>query len=76
MDSVQQIYVTKPFFILFETVFYSLNKIVTTNLIEQPQAVIIIIISVLTNGRSFTANSGTKATILPKGRSSIANSGT
>ena len=26
--------------------------------------------------RSFTANSGTKAAILPKGRSSIANSGT
>ena len=33
---------------------------------------IIIIISVV----SFTANSGTKAAILPKGRSSIANSGT
>ena len=33
-------------------------------------------ISVLPNGRSFTANSGTKAAILPKGRSSIANSGT
>ena len=27
-------------------------------------------------GRSFTANLGTKATILPKSRSSIANSGT
>ena len=38
--------------------------------------IIIIIISVLPKGRSFTANSGTKAAILPKGRSSIANSGT
>ena len=35
-----------------------------------------IIISVLPKGRSFTANSGTKAAIPPKGRSSIANSGT
>ena len=33
-------------------------------------------ISVLPKGRSFTANSGTKAAILPKGRYSIANSGT
>ena len=31
---------------------------------------------VLPKGRSFTANSGTKAAILPKGRSYIANSGT
>ena len=38
--------------------------------------IIIIIISVLSKGRSFTANSGTKAVILPKGRSSIENSGT
>ena len=38
--------------------------------------IIIILISVLPKGRSFTANSGTKAAILPKGRSSIANSGT
>ena len=38
--------------------------------------IIIIIISVLPKGRSFTANSGTKAAILPNGRSSIANSGT
>ena len=30
---------------------------------------------VLPKGRSFTANSGTKAAILPKDRSSIANSG-
>ena len=34
---------------------------------------IIIIISVLPKDRSFTANSGTKAAILPKGRSSIAD---
>ena len=33
----------------------------------------IYIISVLPKGKSFTANSGTKAAILPKGRSSIAN---
>ena len=32
--------------------------------------------SVLSKGRSFTANSGTKAAVLPKGRSSTANSGT
>ena len=32
--------------------------------------------SVLSKGRSFTANSGTKAAVLPKDRSSIANSGT
>ena len=32
--------------------------------------------SVLPKGRSFTANSGTKAAVLPKGRSSTANSGT
>ena len=38
--------------------------------------IIIITISVLPKGRSFTANSGTKAVILLKGRSSIANSGT
>ena len=38
--------------------------------------IIIIIISVLPKGRSFTANSGTKAEILPKGWSSTANSGT
>ena len=38
--------------------------------------IIIIIISVLPKGRSFTANSSTKAAILPKCRSSIANSGT
>ena len=31
----------------------------------------IIIISVLPNGRSFTANSGTKAAILPKGRNLV-----
>ena len=31
--------------------------------------------NVLHKGRSFTANSGTKAEILPKGRSSTANSG-
>ena len=37
---------------------------------------VIIIISVLPKGRSFAANSGTKAAFLPKGRSSIANSGT
>ena len=37
--------------------------------------VIIIIISVLPKGRSFTAISGTKAAILPNGRFSIANSG-
>ena len=36
----------------------------------------IIIISVLPKGRSFTANSGTKAAVLPKDRSFIANSGT
>ena len=35
-----------------------------------------IIINVLPKGRSFTANSGTRAAILPKGRSSIANLGT
>ena len=35
-----------------------------------------IIISFLPKGRSFTANSDTKAKILPKGRFSIANSGT
>ena len=35
-----------------------------------------IVISVLPKGRSFTANSVTKAAILLKGRSSIANSGT
>ena len=33
--------------------------------------IIIFIISVLLKGRSFTANSGNKAKILPKGRSSI-----
>ena len=38
--------------------------------------IIIIIISVLPKGRSFTAISGTKAAVLPKGRSSTANSGT
>ena len=32
--------------------------------------------SVLLKGRSFTANSGTKAAVLPKGRSSTANTGT
>ena len=32
--------------------------------------------SILSKGRSFTANSGTKVAVLPKGRSSIANSGT
>ena len=32
--------------------------------------------SVLPKGRSFTANSGTKATVLSKGRSSTTNSGT
>ena len=32
--------------------------------------------SVLPKGRSFTANSGTKAAILPKGRTSMVNSGT
>ena len=32
--------------------------------------------SVLPKGRSFTANSGTKAAVLPKGRSSTANLGT
>ena len=32
--------------------------------------------SVLRKGRSFTANSGTKAVVLPKGRSSTANLGT
>ena len=32
--------------------------------------------SVLSKGRSFTANLGTKAAVLPKGRSSTANSGT
>ena len=37
---------------------------------------IIIIISVLPKGRSFTANSGTKSAMLPKGRSYIAISGT
>ena len=31
--------------------------------------------SALPKGRSFTANSGTKAAVLPKGRSSTANSG-
>ena len=36
----------------------------------------IIIISVLPKGRSFAANSDTKAAILPKSRSSIAKSGT
>ena len=34
-----------------------------------------IYINVLPKGRSFTANSGTKAAILPKGRSSTTNSG-
>ena len=38
--------------------------------------IIIIIMSVLHKGRSFTANSGTKAAVLHKGRSSNANSGT
>ena len=38
--------------------------------------IIIIIMSILTKGRSFTANSGTKAEVLLKGRSSTANSGT
>ena len=33
-------------------------------------------ISVLPKGRSFTANSGTKAAFLPKGKPSTANSGT
>ena len=37
---------------------------------------IIIIMSILPKGRSFTANSGTKAAVLLKGRSSTANSGT
>ena len=32
--------------------------------------------SILPKGRSFTANSGTKAAVLLKGRSSTANSGT
>ena len=32
--------------------------------------------SILPKGRSFAANSGTKATVLLKGRSSTANSGT
>ena len=32
--------------------------------------------SVLPKGRSFTANSGTKAAVLPKGKSYTANSGT
>ena len=36
----------------------------------------IIIRAFYPKGRSFTANSGTKAAVLPKGRSSIANSGT
>ena len=36
----------------------------------------IFIISVLPKGRSFSANTGTRAAILPKDRSSIANSGT
>ena len=33
------------------------------------------IIRVLPKGRTFTANSGTKAAVMPKGRSSTANSG-
>ena len=37
---------------------------------------IIIIMSVLPKGRSFTENPGIKAAVLPKGRSSTANSGT
>ena len=37
---------------------------------------IIIIMSILAQGRSFTANSGTKAAVLLKGRSSTANSKT
>ena len=41
-----------------------------------PKGRSLITISILPKGRSFTANSGTKAAILPKGRSSIANSGT
>ena len=32
--------------------------------------------SVLSKGRSFTANSGTNAAVLPRGKSSTANSGT
>ena len=39
-------------------------------------SIIIIIRSVLPKGRSFTANSGTKAAVLRKGWSSIANSET
>ena len=42
----------------------------------RPHIGLYIITSVLPKGRSFTANSGTRAAILPKGRSSIANSGT
>ena len=38
--------------------------------------IIIIIMSILPKGRSFTANSGTKAAVLLKGRSSTENSGT
>ena len=44
--------------------------------IKKIWCIIIIIISVLPKGRSFTANSATKAEILPEGRSSIGNSGT
>ena len=54
-----------------EIVTYTNNRTCQLHIIT-----IIIIISVLPKGKSFTANSGTKAAILPKGRSSIANSGT
>ena len=42
------------------------------NLTVLVSIIIIIIISFLSKGRFFTANSGTKAAILPKGKSSIA----
>ena len=48
-----------------------LSVILEKNVLREPSSS-----HVLPKGRSFTANSGTKAAILPKGRSSIANSGT
>ena len=45
----------------------------TDNLISQSIIEISHIISVLPKGMSFTANSGTKAAILPKDRSFVAN---
>ena len=49
---------------------------VHTHTYTHTQIISSFIMNVLPKGRSFTANSGTRAAILHKGRSSIANSGT